>query len=382
MDAATCPARPLSTCSAWAWHVPHSQTQHQRAQLEAQGCRSYRTSFLRPLVRDSDDLVPPLQARSLACRGQFIAQLRTSLPRGCVLLKATVRRSSHPRTTNVHSPAAQVRGCAGGDKAHAHVRTHGRTSRGDGVHLRAPTPRLHSSLSFLTLGAPISWHRGSKGKAMSAASPQALPLAPRSYLNNTRSVHVRYHTWYHILVSKLHLLCRNGRGPFKDVSGPGKAVKTSLEAWQKAFKLQFSQIWVYTLTEKQLEDIFLELYSLAEYLFALNVRRSRREIVATVGTAIKETVRTSIHHSLLSRHTEYLCLMLCFSSGQLAVTPKALRQYLNETKVWPVSLLVFNGLTPTGVTQTAESGPERLSRLADLSLLLLLNLHVKGLPAS
>lgn len=202
---------------------------------------------------------------------------------------------------------------------------------------------------------------------MSAASPQALPLAPRSYLNNTCSVHVRYHMWYQILVSKLHVLCRNGRGPLQQASEPGKAVKNSLDAWQKAFKLQFSQIWVYKLTKKQLEDIFLELYSLAEYLFALNVRRSRREIVATVGTAIKATVRTSIHLSLLSRHTEYLCLMSCFSSGQLAVTPKALRQYLNETKVWPVSLLIFNGLTPTGVTQTAESGPERLSRLADLS---------------
>lgn len=83
-------------------------------------------------------------------------------------------------------------------------------------------------------------------------------------------------------------------------------MKASLDAWENAFKVQFSQRWVALLNEQQLEDIYVELYTLAEYLFALNVRRLRRETgVATVGVVIKETVSTSLHLSLLSRHTRY-----------------------------------------------------------------------------
>lgn len=196
------------------------------------------------------------------------------------------------------------------------LQTPSRTLRGHGLPLcmNGASVRDHSYvlLSLLPFARPsvsFSIPDGPESEAMSAAP--RLPLAPDGYLKE-RPLHTRYYTCYMILVSKLARLCRSGRYYIQDASEASKAVKKSLDAWKQAFKVQFSREWVALLDVTQLEDIYKELYGLAEYLFALNVRRSQGVGVATVVVAIKETVSTFVHISSLPTPTECPMPTRCF----------------------------------------------------------------------
>lgn len=133
-----------------------------------------------------------------------------------------------------------------------------------------------------------------------AAAPvrfQYLPLAPAVYFE-PQSLHKRYCWWYQVLVGKIARLCTNSQSHFNTGNSEhGQAVKKSLERWKEVFKVQFSQEWVASLDEKQLEDIYQELCHLARYLFALNVLRPEREEVANVPAVIAETVSALMHLS-------------------------------------------------------------------------------------
>jgi hypothetical protein len=141
----------------------------------------------------------------------------------------------------------------------------------NGASVRDHSCALLSLLPFARPSVSFSIPDSPESEAMSAAP--RLPLAPDGYLKE-RPLHTRYYTWYQILISKLERLCRSTQYDIVPNSKPSKAVKESLDAWETAFKVQFSQEWVDLLNKAQLDDIYIELYGLAEYFFALNMRRS------------------------------------------------------------------------------------------------------------
>lgn len=138
----------------------------------------------------------------------------------------------------------------------------------NGASVRDHSCVLLSLLPFARPSVSFSIPDSPESEAMSAAP--RLPLAPDGYLKE-RPLHTRYYTWYQILISKLERLCRSAQDDIQANSKPSKAVKESLDAWETAFKVQFSQEWVDLLNKAQLDDIYIELYGLAEYLFALNI---------------------------------------------------------------------------------------------------------------
>lgn len=109
--------------------------------------------FLRPLVRDSDALVPSLRTCSVACRGQFIApapQMSVKVE-WLVLLKTTHRQPSHPpNDKRAQSRSAGPQICGGRDKAHAWSDIPRRRGRP----FYAPTLGHHSFSASRHLGHP------------------------------------------------------------------------------------------------------------------------------------------------------------------------------------------------------------------------------------